>query len=128
REERLAPGGRAGAGRAGGGERPAPRLRRALAANPSPESRRRLEALLAGLDPASAAEQRRRLRGVRLLEEMGGPGARALLRSLSRGDPRFRLTREAAAALRRLDPPPANSNHAGRVPRRISPTPPLRLA
>jgi len=127
-DENFATRERASAELAAGVESAAPRLRRALAANPSPESRRRLEALLAGLDPASAAEQRRRLRGVRLLEEMGGPGARALLRSLSRGDPRFRLTREAAAALRRLDPPPANSNHAGRVPGRISPTPPRRLA
>jgi HEAT repeat protein len=120
---------RAGAELAAGLESAALHLRRALAAAPSPELRRRLDGLLAGLDPASAAEQRRRLRGVRLLEAMGDPDARALLRSLSRGDPRFRLTREAAAALRRLDPQPAGPNSGPcRLPRRADPPPARRLA
>ena len=65
--------------------------------------RRRIGALLSGLDPARSPEQRRRLRAVRLLEEMGGRQGRDLLKDLSRGDERFLLTREARAALLRLD-------------------------
>jgi hypothetical protein len=40
---------------------------------------------------------------VRLLEELGDPASRDLLKSLAQGDPRFVLTREAAAALRQLE-------------------------
>jgi HEAT repeat protein len=83
----------------------APALRRALAADPPLEMRRRLEELLAGLDPTSMPEQRRRLRAVRLLEEMGGRDAHELLERLARGDARFTLTREAVSALHRLDHP-----------------------
>jgi HEAT repeat protein len=83
----------------------APALRRALAADPPLEMRRRLEELLAGLDPTSTPEQRRRLRAVRLLEEMGGRDAQELLERLSRGDARFTLTREAVSALHHLDHP-----------------------
>ena len=84
-------------------EAAAPALRRTLAAAPSLESRRRIEKLLAALDAVPPPEQRRRLRAVRLLEEIGGPDGRALLKSLSRGDRRFALTREAGAALHRLN-------------------------
>jgi hypothetical protein len=54
--------------------------------------RLRLDRLLAGLDRPRSPEQRRRSRAVRLLEEMGGPDARALLEGLYR-DPRFGLER-----------------------------------
>jgi hypothetical protein len=94
---------RATAGLAEGIESAAPALRRALAAKPTPEARRRIKKLLDGLDWTREPEQRRRLRAVRLLAELGGADARALLEKLSRGDARFALTREAAAALRYLD-------------------------
>jgi hypothetical protein len=81
----------------------APALRRARASAP-PEARARLDRLLAGLDQPRPPQQRRRLRALRLLEEMGGPEGRALLKRLSRADPRTGLAWEdAAAALRRLD-------------------------
>ena len=86
-------------------ESAAPALRKALADKPTAEVRRSIQALLDGLDPTRDPEQRRRLRAVRLLEEMGGAEARAVLESLSRGDVRFALTREAKAALLQLDRP-----------------------
>jgi HEAT repeat protein len=90
---------------AAGIESAAPALRRALADKPTAETRRQITKLLDGLDPTRDPEQRRRLRAVRLLEEMGGADARALLERLSRGDDRFVLTREATTALRYLDRP-----------------------
>ncbi len=83
-------------------EAAAPALRRALDGNPSAEQRRRLKQLLADLE-RGGPEQRRRLRAVRLLEEIGDVDARTLLSSLADGDPRFALTREAAAALGHLE-------------------------
>jgi HEAT repeat protein len=94
---------RASAELAAGIESAAMYLWGALAVTQSLESRSRLEAVLTGLEPASAAEQRRRLRGVQLLEEMGSAEARALLKELARGDSRLALTREAGAALRRAE-------------------------
>jgi hypothetical protein len=87
-------------------ESAAPALRRARSAGPSLELRRRIDRLLAELSPPRTPEHRRRLRALRLLEEMGGPDSRALLERLSRRDPRSGWTwEEAAAALRRLDRP-----------------------
>jgi HEAT repeat protein len=88
---------------AAGIESAAPALRRALEGKPSRELRRRIEELLAHVDPANSPEQRRRLRAVRLLAEMQDPDGWDLLKGLAQGDPRFVLTREATAALRRLD-------------------------
>jgi HEAT repeat protein len=84
-------------------ESAAPALRRTLAGKPSAEQRRSIQTLLDGLDPTRNPEQRRRLRAVRLLEELGGADARALLEDLSRGEERFALTREAKAALQQFD-------------------------
>jgi hypothetical protein len=81
-----------------------PALRRALDAKPSAEVRQSINRLLDG-DLARDPEYRRRLRAVRLLQEVGGADARTLLERLSRGDDRFALTHEAAAALRYLDRP-----------------------
>jgi hypothetical protein len=83
-------------------ESAAPALRKALAAHPPLEKRRRIDDLLLGLDPARSPELRRQVRAVRLLEEVGGPDARALLTRLAAGGPQFRLTQEATAAVQRL--------------------------
>ena len=84
------------------GELAEPALRRALAARPSAELRRRAEALLGALAPASLPEQLRALRSVEVLELLATPEARELLTTLARGAPEGRLTREATAALDRL--------------------------
>jgi hypothetical protein len=77
----------------------APALRRARADHPSLEKLKRINRLLADLDPSREPEQRRRLRAVRLLSEMDIPEARALLQRLAR-DRRFAVTAEATLALR----------------------------
>jgi RNA polymerase sigma factor (sigma-70 family) len=77
-------------------------LRGALAGEPSPEVRRRVEALLAGLPLVQAPDPRRHLRAVRLLEGAGSPEARRSLERLAEGAPEARLTREAKASLERL--------------------------
>jgi hypothetical protein len=78
-------------------------LRKALAANPSLEVRRRLDELIEKLNvPVTVPEQVRSLRGVEVLEHIGSPGARRLLDELSQGSDRARLTRDAKAALERL--------------------------
>lgn len=76
-------------------------LRDALNASPSPEARKRIEAILANLSPA-IAPQGEVLRGVRAiwaLERIGTPEARKLLEELAAGD--SRMAREAKAALER---------------------------
>ncbi len=75
-------------------------LRRALAANPTPEAARRLEALIdkAG-DPFASAEGRRLARALEVLE---GVEARPTLAGLAKGEADAWLTREAKAALGRL--------------------------
>jgi hypothetical protein len=80
-----------------------PALRQALAANPAPELRRRLETILEALErqPVSG-ELLRALRALEALEYMGSPEARRLLEELSRGTPGARLTQEAKATLERL--------------------------
>jgi hypothetical protein len=86
------------------GERAEPLLRQALENKPSAEVRRRVEVLLEKLAmPERAAEQVRLLRGVQALEYSGTPEARKLLQALAQGAPEARLTREAKAALDRLD-------------------------
>jgi hypothetical protein len=72
------------------------------------ENRRRLEALLEKLEreewsPASL----RTLRAIEVLERIGTPGARRLLRRLAEGAPEARLTREARSSLDRLRRPTA---------------------
>jgi hypothetical protein len=85
-----------------------PALREALAGGPTPEVRRRVERLLE--DAASLAPGRlRQVRVVEVLEYAGTPEARRLLEELAGGAPEARLTREAQAALGRLDRrPPAD--------------------
>jgi WD40 repeat protein len=90
--------------RLGGAAEPA--LRELLAGRPSAEARTRAERLLARLesDPTVRAPERLRvLRAVEALELMGTDVARKLLEELSKGAEGAELTREAKAALARLD-------------------------
>src|SRR5262249_50767999 len=79
-----------------------PALRRALAAKPAPEARKRLEALLADLDGVPAAETLRQIRAVFVLEQIHSPAARQLLEELAGGAAGARLTQEAMLARARL--------------------------
>jgi hypothetical protein len=83
------------------GEQPVPLLRKALKAAGSLESRRRLEGLLKRLEGWSV-ERQRVLRAVDVLESLGTPPAREVLRAIAEGVPEAFLTEEARAALRRL--------------------------
>jgi hypothetical protein len=77
-------------------------LRKARAAQPSLETRRRLDALLDRLDPTRTAEGLRMLRALEVLERMGGAEARRVLEAWAGGAAEATLTREAKAALDRL--------------------------
>jgi RNA polymerase sigma factor (sigma-70 family) len=77
-------------------------LRNALKTQPRLEVRRRIDELLAALQPDKSAERRRELRAVEALEHCQTPAAVQLLEKLSRGLPEARLSQEAQAALRRL--------------------------
>jgi RNA polymerase sigma factor (sigma-70 family) len=77
-------------------------LRRLLAGNAPLEVVRRAEGLLARLEgPVTDPERLRQLRAVEVLEWIGGEEARRLLQTLAAGDADARLTKEAAATLRR---------------------------
>jgi RNA polymerase sigma factor (sigma-70 family) len=79
-------------------------LRQALAASPSAEAKRRLEGMLEKLDGATPTpEEVRAVRAVEVLEHTCTAEARRLLSALAGGVPEARLTREAKAALQRLD-------------------------
>jgi hypothetical protein len=84
------------------GDLAAPALRRELENRPSLETRQRLERLLRSLDELTP-DQRRGIRAVEMLENIGTPAARKLLQTLASGAPTARLTREAQAALDRLN-------------------------
>jgi WD40 repeat protein len=84
-------------------EHAGPALRKALAGGPSPEARRRLEALLDRLDGGSlSAETVRQIRTVEALESIANLEARRLLEKLAAGHTETRLTQEAKAAAGRL--------------------------
>jgi RNA polymerase sigma factor (sigma-70 family) len=88
-------------------ESAAPLLRKALAANPSAEVKKRLEDLLAkATSMTPGGDSLRSLRAVEALETIATPEARQLLRKIAAGAPEARLTREARAALERLGPQP----------------------
>jgi WD40 repeat protein len=77
-------------------------LRRALKNNPSVEARKRIEELLAEMKPwADSLERLREVRAVEVLESLGTPEARRLLRTLSEGAAHPRLTCAAKASLQR---------------------------
>jgi HEAT repeat protein len=84
------------------GDRAAPALREVLAGKPSAEVRKQAEELLAGQRLVRSPEVLQRLRAVQVLERVGSPEARQLLKALARGAPAARETREAKASLDRL--------------------------
>jgi WD40 repeat protein len=76
----------------------------ALRRAPSLEAERRIRRLLAEPHKARwSPDMLRRLRAVAVLERVGTPGARAVLREVAKGVPEARLTQEARSALGRLD-------------------------
>lgn len=77
-------------------------LRAVLAGKRSPELRRRVEPILAQLDPARSPKVLQMLRAVEVLEHLSSPQARELLQALADGAAEARLTREAKASLHRL--------------------------
>jgi hypothetical protein len=78
-----------------------PALRRALADRPSAELRQQVQRLLDQLGPL-AAERLREARAVAVLDRLGMPEARQVLKGLAAGLPEARLTQEAQVALERL--------------------------
>ena len=88
------------------GDVAAPALREA-AKSSSPETRRRANELLAPLEswryPLTKGEALRSVRAIEVLEHSGTAEARQLLKALASGAAEHHLTREAAAALRRLN-------------------------
>jgi WD40 repeat protein len=93
---------RATAELAGLGELAEPALRRALAGDPPLGLRQRLERLLKLSAQAPPAGQLRELRAVEVLELLGTPPARQVLKALAGGAAGARLTREAGGASQRL--------------------------
>jgi hypothetical protein len=85
------------------GERVRPALEKTLAAEPTLETKRRVQQLLeAMLRPTLPPEELQAIRGIEILERIATPEARAWLATLSEGDPFARRTREAAASLKRM--------------------------
>ena len=85
------------------GDLAVPLFKDALAKQPTPEARQRLEQLLDRAEaPLASGEELRALRAVEVLERIGTPGALALLADVAKGDPAARLTRDAKASLERL--------------------------
>jgi RNA polymerase sigma factor (sigma-70 family) len=85
-----------------------PALRRALAANPGPEARRRIQAVLEELAPV-AREPLRKRRAVGVLEQLGTAPAREVLERLSQAVPTTFLNQEAKRALERLAERPSDT-------------------
>ncbi len=80
-----------------------PALRKALEDKPTLEVLKRVQAILERQrSPVTKPEVLQALRGVAVLEDIGTPEARRLLNELAQGTPEARLTREAKAALERL--------------------------
>jgi WD40 repeat protein len=84
------------------GDLAAPALREALGKKLSLEEQRRVEQLLAASRFASDPELVRRLRAIQVLERIGTPEARQLLRLLAGGAAGARETEDARSALERL--------------------------
>jgi hypothetical protein len=86
------------------GEPVVPLLKEALAKQPSAEAKRHLEELLDRAEALpTSGEALRALRAVGVLERIGTAAARQVLQRLAGGVPTVRLTREAKAALDRLE-------------------------
>jgi WD40 repeat protein/beta-lactamase regulating signal transducer with metallopeptidase domain len=80
-----------------------PALRKVLASSPPLETRKRVEELVERLtDGTLSAEQLRVVRAVEVLERMGTPEAKRVLRTLADGAPGELSTQEAKSALGRM--------------------------
>jgi hypothetical protein len=80
-----------------------PALRQSLRQGPSLEVRRRIETILDLIDEAPLTpDERRAVRAIEVLEQLGTAEARRLLRGLSEGAPGAQQTDSARSALRRL--------------------------
>ncbi len=79
-----------------------PALQETLKGNPSPEVRKRIEALLNVPRIVRSPENLRRLRAIEALEHIGTAEAREVLESLAKGAAEARATQEAKASLERL--------------------------
>jgi hypothetical protein len=87
------------------GELAEPALLLVLRNKPGPEVAQRVRLLLRKIERQRrypAAEQLRQVRAAALLEQIGTPDARRLLRKYAKGAPGARLTREAHASCQRL--------------------------
>jgi WD40 repeat protein len=84
------------------GEQAHAALQAARKGSPSVELRRGIDALLADSCRVRSSEVLRSLRGVEVLESIGGAGACRVVEALAAGAPDARLTREAQAALARM--------------------------
>jgi hypothetical protein len=79
-------------------------LRDALAGAPSPEMKRRIEEILQAIPPALlrlplSGDTLRWVRAIEVLEHIGTPEAREVLKTLANGAPEARLTQEARFSL-----------------------------
>ena len=87
-----------------------PALRKTLEAGPSPEARRRVEALLARLpkpgDNGAGQEMQCDLTALQVLGWIDDPEARRLLKEVADGPAESVAAKEARAILKRLDGPP----------------------
>jgi len=84
-------------------ERAEPALKKLLEEQPSPEARRRAEAILAKLGgPVTSSEQLRALRAIEALEHIGTPEARQVLERLATGAAGARETADAKRSVERL--------------------------
>jgi hypothetical protein len=77
-------------------------LQSTLKGSPTPESRRRVDALLANIYTPSG-ERLQALRAIELLERLATPAARKALRVLAEGAAGASTTKDAITSLRRLD-------------------------
>lgn len=84
------------------GEDAADVLRQALENNPSTESKRRIEDLLSRLKKGGYSQRLRALRVIEVLERIGSPQAKELLRDLEGKPMTNELRQEVQASLRRL--------------------------
>src|SRR5260370_9470682 len=85
------------------GDLPLAELRKELTRQPPPESRRRIESLLASIDPETSPEQLRQRRALAILEQIGTPRALAVLQTAAKGTPQARLAQDAQTCLERLN-------------------------
>jgi hypothetical protein len=77
-------------------------LRKALANDPSVEAKGRIEGLLKRLDKGGSSEHLRHLRAIEVLERIGTPPAKDMLRELARKPLPEELDEEIHASLQRM--------------------------